>query len=46
MFTQSVKLVVEGGLELFAGDVGQLSFCDKGFCLGTDKLLLENNDPG
>lgn len=43
---KSIELISEGCLELLTGDVGKLSFCDKRFCLSTDKLLLENNDAG
>lgn len=41
---KSVELISESCLELLTGNVGKLGFCDKGFCLSTDKLLLENND--
>jgi len=37
-------LVVEGGLQLLAGDVAELSFGDEGLGLGADKLLLEDNN--
>lgn len=43
---KSVELISESCLELLTGDVGKLSFCDKGFCLSTHKFLLENNDTG
>jgi len=44
VLTESVELVVEGSLQLLAGDVGKLSLGDKGFGLGTDELLLENDN--
>lgn len=44
VLTESVKLVLEGGLELLTGDVGQLSLGDEGFGLSTDQFLLENDD--
>lgn len=43
---KSIELISESCLELLTGDVRKLSFCDKGFCLSTDKLLLENNNAG
>ena len=44
VLTKSIELVVEGSLQLLASDVGQLSLSDKGLGLGTDKLLLEDNN--
>ena len=43
---KSVELISESCLELLTGNVGELGFCNEGFCLSTDKLLLENNDAG
>ena len=43
---KSIELIRESCLELLTGDVGKLSFCNEGFCLSTDKLLLEDNDAG
>lgn len=44
VLTQSIELVGEGCLELLAGDVGELSFCNERLSFGTDELLLENDD--
>lgn len=44
VLTESVELVLEGGLELLTGDVGQLSLGDEGLGLSTDQFLLENDD--
>ena len=44
MFTESVELVGKRSLQLFTGDVGQLSFCDERFGFSTDKFLFEHND--
>ena len=41
---KSVELISESCLKLLTGNVGKLGLCNKGFCLSTDKLLLENND--
>lgn len=46
MLAESVELVGEGGLELFAGDVGQLGLCDQRLGFGTDQLLLEDDYAG
>jgi hypothetical protein len=46
VLAHGVELVGEGGLELLAGDVGQLGLGDQGLGLGADKLLLENNNLG
>ena len=43
---QSIELVSESCLELLTGDVGKLSLCNEGLCLGADKLLFKNNDTG
>lgn len=45
VLAEGIELVSEGGLELLAGDVGELSLSDKRFGLSTDKLLLQNNNP-
>lgn len=44
VLTESIELVLEGGLELLTGDVGQLSLGDEGLGLSTDQFLLENDD--
>lgn len=44
VLAERIKLVLEGSLDLFAGDVGQLSLGDEGLGLGTDKLLLQHDD--
>ena len=36
MLTESIKLIGESSLELLAGDVGKLSFSNKGLGFGTD----------
>ena len=41
---KSVELISESCLEFLTGDVGKLSFRNEGLGLGTDKLLLEDND--
>lgn len=46
MLAQGVELVGVGGLDLLAGNVGQLGLSDERFGLGTDKFLLENDDLG
>lgn len=46
VLAQSVELVLEGGLDLFAGDVGQLSLSDEGLGLGANQLLLQNDNSG
>jgi hypothetical protein len=46
VLSQSVELVGKCGLELLAGDVGQLCFGDKRFGFSTNKLLLEDDDLG
>jgi hypothetical protein len=44
VFAKSVELVLEGSLDLLAGDVGELGFGDQRLCLGADELLLKNDD--
>lgn len=44
VLTESVELVLEGGLELLTGDVGQLSLGDEGLGLSTDQFLLKNDN--
>jgi hypothetical protein len=46
VFAESIELVGVGGLELLAGNVGELGLGDKRFGLSTDKLLFENDDLG
>ena len=46
VLAQSIELVGVGSLDLLAGDVGELSLGDKRLGLGTNKLLLQNNDLG
>jgi hypothetical protein len=46
VLAHGVELVGEGGLELLAGDVGQLGLGDQGLGLSANKLLLENNNLG
>lgn len=46
VLTESIKLVGVGGLDLFAGDVGELGLSDERLGLGADKLLLENDNFG
>lgn len=46
VLSDGVKLVVESGLDLLSGDVGELGLSDKGLSLGSDKLLLKNNNLG
>jgi hypothetical protein len=41
---EGIELVCESGLELLAGDVGQLGFGDERFCLSADELLFEDNN--
>lgn len=43
---QGVELVGVGGLDLLAGDVGELGLGDERLGLGADELLLENDDLG
>lgn len=44
VLTKGVKLVLEGGLQLLTGDVGQLGLRDEGLGLGANQLLLEDDD--
>ena len=46
VLTKSVELVGESSLQFLTGDVGELSLGDERLGLGTDKLLLENDDLG
>ena len=46
VLTQGIKLVGVRGLDLLAGDVGKLSLSDQRLGLGTNQLLLENDDLG
>jgi hypothetical protein len=46
VLTKGVELVCEGGLELLAGDVGQLCLCDKRLSFSSNKLLLQDNNAG
>lgn len=46
VFPHGIELICKGCLELLTGNVGQLSLGDQGLGLGTDKLLLENNNLG
>ena len=44
VLAKSIELVAEGSLELFTGDVRELSLSHERLGLSTDKLLLENDD--
>lgn len=44
VLAKSIELVAEGSLELFTGDVRELSLGDERLGLSTDELLLENDD--
>ena len=46
VLAHGIELVGEGGLELLAGDVGQLGLGDEGLGLSADKLLLEDDNLG
>lgn len=46
VLTESVELVSESSLQLLTSDVGELSLSDERLGLGTDKLLLKNNNLG
>lgn len=46
VLAEGIELVGVGSLNLFAGDVGELGLGDEGLGLGTDKLLLEDNNLG
>jgi hypothetical protein len=44
VLTQGIELVGVSGLDLLAGDVGELCLGDKRLGLGTDELLFENDN--
>jgi hypothetical protein len=46
VLAHGIELVGEGGLELLAGDVGQLGLGDQGLGLSANKLLLKDNNLG
>lgn len=46
MLTESIKLVRIGSLDLLASNVGELSLGDERLGLGTDKLLLQDDNLG
>ena len=46
VFAERVELIVEGGLQLFAGYVRELGFGDEGFGFGADEFLFEHDDLG
>jgi hypothetical protein len=46
VLAERIELVGEGGLQLLTGDVGELGLGDERLGLGTDKLLLEDDDLG
>lgn len=46
VLAESVKLVGVGSLDLLAGDVGELGLGDQRLGLGTDELLLKDNNLG
>ena len=46
VLTESIKLVVEGSLQLLTSNVGKLGLCDQRLGLGADKLLLEDDNLG
>lgn len=46
VLAEGIELVLECGLDLLAGDVGQLGLGDQGLGFGTDELLLQNDDAG
>lgn len=46
VLAESIELVAVCGLDLLAGNVGQLSFGDKRLGFGTDKLLFEDDNLG
>lgn len=46
MLAERIELVGEGSLQLLTGDVGKLGLSDERLSLGTDKLLLEDDDLG
>ena len=44
VLAEGVELVLEGGLDFFARDVGELGFGDEGLGFGADEFLLEDDD--
>lgn len=46
VLAECVELVLEGGFEFFAGDVGELGFGDEGLGFGADEFLFEDYDAG
>jgi len=46
VLAERIELVGEGGLQLLAGDVGELGLSNERLGLGTDELLLEDDDLG
>lgn len=46
VLAEGVELVGVGSLDLLAGDVGELGLGDEGLGLGTDELLLEDDNLG
>lgn len=46
VLAEGIELVSVRSLDLFAGDVGELGLGNEGFGLGTDELLLEDNNLG
>jgi len=44
VLAESIELVVESSLQLLAGDVGKLGLSDERLGLGTDELLLEDDN--
>ena len=46
VLTESIELVSECGLQLLAGDVGELCLGNERFSLSTNKLLLKDNNFG
>jgi hypothetical protein len=46
VLAKRIELVGESSLQLLTGDVGELGLSDEGLGLGTDKLLLEDDNLG
>jgi hypothetical protein len=46
VLAEGIELVLECGLDLLTGDVGQLGLGNQGLSFGTDKLLLQDDDAG
>ena len=46
VLTEGIEVVGEGRLQLLTGNVGELSLSNEGLGLGTDKLLLEDDNLG